>query len=69
MKEWEGTIEKEFTIVLYVDRKLDENKNTIAWFDTCLPNTSCKCPPDIIKDIRIDNDCNLVLQRINEFIK
>lgn len=69
-KEWEGVLEKEFTIVLYADRKLDDNDNVIAWFDAALDSSSAKCPPYILgeKVYKIENDCNLLLQRINEFI-
>lgn len=61
-------IEKEFTIVLYVDNKF-EGKNPIYSFNTVLENSSAKCPPDIISDFSIDNDCNLVLEKIKEFVK
>ena len=71
MKEWEGIIEKEFTIVLYADRKLDDNGKVEAWFDLALENSSSKCPPDIFGEgvYKIPNDCNLVISKLYEFLK
>ena len=71
-KEWEGITEKEFTIVLYVDKTLNPNtKKVEAWFDLALENSSSKCPPDIFGEdvFKIDNDANLVLEKILEFVK
>ena len=70
MKEWEGFIEKEFTIVLYTDRKLNDQKKVEAWFDLALENSSAKCPPDIFgEDVtKIPNDCAFVQQKILEFV-
>lgn len=68
-KEWEGLIEKEFTMVVYADRKLDDNKKVQAWFDLSLEGTSSKCPPAIFgEDVhRIPNDCRIMLDKIKEF--
>jgi len=71
-KAWEGTIEKEFSIVLYVDRHLDPNtKKVEAWFDLALDNSSSKCPPDIFGEdvFKIPNDSKYVLEKIVEFTK
>lgn len=71
-KEWEGVCEKEFTIVLYVDRKINpDTKKVEAWFDLALDNSSSKCPPAIFGDeiFQVENDSNLVLQKINDFTK
>lgn len=71
-KEWEGVIEKEFTIVLYADRKIDTNtKKVEAWFDLALDNSSSKCPPDLFgEDIfKIPNDSKLIFDKIIEFTK
>jgi len=69
-KEWEGLIEKEFSIVLYGDRKVNDQKKVEAWFDLNLENSSSKCPPDIFGEEinRIDNDAQLVLTKILEFV-
>lgn len=70
-KEWEGLLEKEFTMVLYADRITDmDNKKVYAWFNLALEESSCKCPPDIfgIDVFIIDNDCKIVLDKILEFV-
>lgn len=69
-KEWEGMIEKEFTIVLYGENKFENpNKKPEYYFVTVLEDGSAKCPPDILgEDIfKIENDANLVLEKINAF--
>jgi len=69
-KEYEGVIEKEFTLVLFADRKINENGKTEAWFDMALENSSSKCPPDIFGEgiNKIPNDCKLVFDKILEFV-
>lgn len=68
-KEWEGIIEKEFTIVLYADRKLNDKKETEAWFDLALEGSSSKCPPDMFEGNKIPNDCEYIQKHILEYIK
>lgn len=68
-KEWEGVIEKEFTIVLYTDRKFNEKKEIEAWFDLALEGSSAKCPPDMFTSFKIPNDCNYIQEHILEYIK
>jgi hypothetical protein len=70
-KEWEGLIEKEFTIVLYADRKLNEKKQTEAWFDLALEGSSCKCPPDVFGPnvTRIDNDAKFLVDKVVDFAR
>ena len=71
-KAWEGWLEKEFAIVLYGDRTLDQNtKKVDAWFDLALDNSSSKCPPDIFGEdvFKIPNDSAFVLEKILEFAK
>ena len=71
-KEWEGVLEKEFTIVLFADRSIDQQKKKVdAWFDMALENSSSKCPPDIFGEdvFKIPNDSNLVFEKIIEFVK
>jgi hypothetical protein len=69
-KEWEGMIEKEFTVVLYADRKHDDKKNVKAWFELALDGSSCKCPPDIFgpEVQQVDNDCKFVVDKIHDFV-
>ena len=70
-KAWEGIIEKEFSLVLYTDRRLTEDKKIEAWFDMALDNSSSKCPPDIFGEgiYQVPNDSKLVLDKIIEFTK
>lgn len=69
-KEWEGVIEKEFSVVLYVDNKFD-GKTPTYQFNTIMENSSAKCPPDIFgsETSTIQNDCLVVLNAIKEFVK
>lgn len=71
MKEFEGLIEKDFTVVLYADRKLNDQKKVEAWFSLNEEGTSCKCPPILFGEdtLKIPNDCELILKRINEINK
>jgi len=70
-KEWEGLIEKEFTIVLYADNKVDDKGKPQYYFNLFQENSSTKCPPDIFGAdiITIPNDTNYVLNKILEFVK
>jgi hypothetical protein len=70
-KEWEGLIEKEFTMVLYADRKHDEKGKTVAWFELALEGSSCKCPPDIFGEdtLRIENDYKYLIDKTVEFAR
>jgi len=69
-KEWEGMIEKEFTIVLYADSKF-ENEKPKYFFKLAAEGTSAKCPPGIFgEDVyKIPNDSNEVLTKVIEFAK
>lgn len=67
-KEWEGVIEKEFTIVLYVDSSFD-GKRPKYYFNTVMEDSSAKCPPGIFGEeiYEIPNDSKLVFDKIKEF--
>lgn len=69
-KEWEGMVEKDFTIVLYADNKF-EGKKPIYTLNTVLENSSAKCPPDLFgaEVYSIDNDCKIVFDTIQKFVK
>lgn len=69
-KEWEGVIEKEFTIVLYADSKF-EDKIPKFFFTLTSEDSSAKCPPDIFGNgvYSIENDCDKILEAIKEFVK
>jgi hypothetical protein len=66
-KEWEGVIEKEFTVVLYADSKFKDNKNEY-YFVTQGDGLSAKVPPDLLENqIKIPNDCREILEKIQRF--
>ena len=71
MKEWEGVLEKEFTIVLYGTSKAKDNGRPDYFFNLYEEDSSSKCPPGIFGEdvIQIPNDSNLVLNQILEFTK
>lgn len=72
-KEWEGFIEKDYTIVLYAESKIPAGQKMPQYFFSLYNDgtTSAKTPPDIFGPdiLTIDNDCQLVLQKIEEFQK
>lgn len=70
-KEWEGLIEKEFTIVLYGDNKFQDNGTPEYFFKTAEENASAKCPPGIFGEgtYKIPNDAKVLLEKIAEFAK
>lgn len=67
-KEWEGLIEKEFTIVLYAQDKY-KGETPEYFFKLTGEGLSAKCPPDIFGAgvQKIDNDANMVLTKLKEF--
>lgn len=69
-KEWEGMIEKEFTIVMYADSKF-ENEKPKYFFKLAAEGTSAKCPPKIFgEDVyKIPNDSQVILDKVIEFAK
>jgi len=72
-KEWEGFVEKDYTIVLYTEAKVEFGEERAKHFFTLYNDgtTSAKTPPGIFEEslTKIDNDSNLVLQKIREFQK
>lgn len=70
-REWEGLVEKEFTIVLYTDNKVDDKGVPKYFFNLFQENASTKCPPDIFGANvgTIPNDAKVVLDKILEFVK
>lgn len=68
-KEWEGVIEKEFTIVLYANNKLNDKGKPEYFFNLFEDGTSSKCPPMIFgeEETRIPNDAQLVLEHVVKF--
>ena len=70
-KEWEGIIEKEFTIVLYADSKFNDKGVPEYFFNAVQEGASAKCPPDLLGQgvVKIENDSNLIFNKIQEFVK
>lgn len=71
MKEWEGLIERCFTIVLYADNKFNDKGLAEYFFNTVQEGTSAKCPPSLLGEnvIKVENDCKIILDKIVEFTK
>jgi hypothetical protein len=68
-KEWEGVVEKEFTVVLYADSRLMPNGKYEYFFVTAGEGVSAKCPPGLFGDkLKLDNDCNMLLEMIHKFV-
>lgn len=70
-KEWEGVLEKEFSMVLYAQDKWKDNKPEY-FFMLAGEGTSAKCPTGIRKlfgeDVyQIPNDCRMILDKVVEF--
>jgi hypothetical protein len=65
-KEWEGMIEKEFTIVMYTDVRLKDEKREYYLKLNTDGKDSAKCPPIFLVDDQnvIPNDSSLFLQHI-----
>ena len=70
-KEWEGMIEKDYTIVMYADSKFNEKGKPEYYYLLAGEGLSAKCPPDIFgMDIhKLDNDIKIIDNKIKEFAK
>jgi hypothetical protein len=69
MKEFEGLIEKEFTIVMYADKKFND-KNLPEYYNILVgEGLSAKCPPDIFGEqvLSIPNDSKMILENIQKY--
>lgn len=68
-KELEGVIERDFTIVLFADKKFNDKGLPDYYFNLVQEGTSAKCPPDIFGEdvLKISNDCQLIVENINKF--
>lgn len=68
-KEWEGLIEKEFTVVLYSENKYLDNDKYEYCFRLRGEGLSAKCPPELFGDVnKVPNDCKYVYDKIIEFV-
>lgn len=70
-KQLEGIIERDFTIVLYGNKKFDEKGKPKYYYNLVEDGASAKCPPHIFGEdvLQIPNDCKLLLDKIQEFKK
>lgn len=70
-KEWEGMIEREFTVVLYAESKTSEKGKPEFYFEGWQEGSSAKCPPGLLGEdtFRIQNDSQLIYEKILEFTK
>jgi hypothetical protein len=71
MKMLEGVIERDFTVVLYGNKKFDEKGKPKYYFNLVEDGASAKCPPDMFgpEVMQIPNDCQKILEAIQEFKK
>lgn len=70
-KEFEGFVEKDYTMVLYTDKRFHDGKKPEYSFILAAEGTSAKCPPDIFGEdiLKITNDSNFILDKVLEFVK
>jgi len=70
-KEWEGTVEKDYTIVLYADNKFDDKGKADYYYLLAGEGLSAKCPPDIFGHdvVKVTNDVKYIDDKIKEFVK
>jgi len=69
-KEFEGVVEKDYTIVLYADSKFTDKGKPEYSFHLAGEGLSAKCPPDIFgEDVyKIQNDVKYLDDKIKEFV-
>lgn len=69
-KEWEGMVEKEFTIVTYADVQIKDGKKYYNIKLNTDGKDSAKCPPIFMVNNQeiIPNDCNAFLQHVREIL-
>lgn len=69
-KEWEGMIEKEFTIVMYTDVRVKDEKKIYSLKLNTDGKDSAKCPPIFMVNEQdmIPNDCNKFLEHVREVL-
>jgi hypothetical protein len=69
-KEWKGLIEKEFTIILYADVKVQDKKREYYLKLNTDGKDSAKIPPIFVVDDQniIPNDSNMFLQHVREVL-
>jgi hypothetical protein len=68
MKEWEGMIEKEFTIVNYADMRIKDGKKEYLLKLSTDGKDSAKTPPIFMSSETIVNDCNEFLTHVRKIL-
>lgn len=70
-KEFEGVVEKDYTIVLYADNKFDDKGKPDYYYQLTGEGISAKCPPDIFGSevSKVSNDVKMIDDKIKEFVK
>jgi hypothetical protein len=68
-RQWEGKVEKEFTIVLYADARKVGDKMEYKFLTNTDGVNSAKSPEGMFPQQSIDNDLKLVCDRVREFYK
>ena len=66
-KKWEGLVEKEFEVVLFTHQTVDRGKPKY-WFKTNnIAECSAKTPMGMFDELLIDNDLQMVFERMVEY--
>jgi hypothetical protein len=70
-KEWESVVEKEFTIVMFADKKFNEKGKPEYYYQLVGEGMSAKCPPDLFGQdtYSITNDGNMIFNTILNYTK
>jgi hypothetical protein len=70
-KEWESVVEKEFTIVMFADKKFNEKGKPEYYYQLVGEGMSAKCPPDLFGQdtYSIPNDGNMIFNTILNYTK
>ena len=68
-KEWEGTVEKDYTVVMYADNKFNDQGKPEHYFLLTGEGLSAKCPPAIFGEdtFKIPNDVKTIDETIKKF--
>lgn len=69
-KEFEGVVEKDYTIVLYADNKFNDKGKADYYYVLAGEGLSAKCPPAIFGEdvLKIPNDVRGLDDKIKEFV-
>lgn len=69
-KEFEGVVEKDYTIVMYADNKFNEKGIPNYHYLLSGEGLSAKCPPDIfgMEVLKIENNVRMIDDKIKKFV-